>query len=158
MEVNHLVGFLSAMDPTSLASLPPTTSFFIIGSNLLKNMGSHPASLEYFVTLSTNVDMLYPTHWFDILPYNRGTVYISLTHCHDIWVIQDRSYMTFFYNIIGQLNEEKIIFMEVDVSSLLSKIPKHLLKATLKADLKQLLFGYFTGLLILFQDLPNGTC
>jgi hypothetical protein len=156
MEVDHLVGFISTTDPTSLFNLPSTISFFIIGSNLLKNVGSHPASLEYFVTLSTNVDMLYPTNWFDILPYNRGTGYISLTHCHNIWVTQDQSFLTYLYNIIGHLNEEKIIFIEIDVSSLLVKIPKHLLRATLKDDLKQLLFGYFTGLLVLFEDLPNG--
>ena len=156
MEVDHLVGFISTTDPTSLFNLPSTISFFIIGSNLLKNVGSHPASLEYFVTLSTNVDMLYPTNWFDILPYNRGTGYISLTHCNNIWVTQDQSFLTYLYNIIGHLNEEKIIFIEIDVSSLLVKIPKHLLRATLKDDLKQLLFGYFTGLLVLFEDLPNG--
>ena len=156
MVVDHLVGFISTTDPTSLINLPNNISFFIIGSNLLKNVGSHPSSLEYVVTLSTNVEMLYPTHWFDILPYNRGTGYISLTHFHNIWVTQDQSFLTYLYNIIGHLNEEKTIFMEVDVSSLLLKIPNHLLKATLKADLKQLLIGYFTGLLVLFEDLPNG--
>ena len=43
MIVDHPVGQLSVRDPTALAALPRTTSFFIIGSNLLKNVGSHPA-------------------------------------------------------------------------------------------------------------------
>ena len=138
--------------PTMNQFLPKNIGFIIAGCRVLRMLGTHPTTENPIVNLSTQTVSVFPTTYYNCVDGGTdGSGYIELSTVPKIPVYGSISYLRHLYNVLPNVPDNVLVILELDVSTVLSQVPAHLLQRVIKVDLQSLLFGQFSGLHELFS-------